>query len=147
MISQTGKAKARSPTRPKTPPILQRQKSKERKQEEEKQALVEKERALSLLRSRALDWERLQELCQPKKAPKKEDEVEETPKAPKIFTEAELSRQRNAVARLYQVKKQAEDPEQKAINERKKVVVKKLRQQALNDKKRKEEKEKARRNA
>jgi len=89
---------------------------------------------LNLIRSRALDWERLQELCQPKKATKKEDEVVETPRAPKVFTEEELGRQRKAVARLYQVKKQAEDPEQKAINERKKGVVKKLRQQVLHDK-------------
>lgn len=81
---------------------------------------------MALIRSRALDWERLQDLCQPKKAAKKEDEVP-VAKPAKVFTEEELNRQRKAVARLYQVKKQIEDPEQKAINERKTGVVKKLR--------------------
>ena len=82
---------------------------------------------MALIRSRALDWERLQDLCQPKKAAKKEDDVPAA-KPAKVFTEEELARQRKAVARLYQVKKQTEDPEQTAINDRKTGVVKKLRQ-------------------
>lgn len=127
VLSQTAKARPKSPTKPKTPPILQRQRSKERKVEEEKQAQAEKEKALNLIHSRALDWERLQALCQPKKAAKKEDEEVPPAKPARVFTDEELTRQRKAVARLYQVKKQIEDPEQKAIKERNKVVVKKLR--------------------
>ena len=141
------KLRAKSPTRAQTPPILQRQKSKERKIEEEKQAHVEKEKALAIMRSKQLDLERLKELCQPKKIIKNEEEEEEKqPKQPRAFTEEELSRQRQAVSRLYQAKKQIEDPQQKAINERNKGIVKKLRQQVLNDKKRKEEKERQKKN-
>ena len=53
------KIKGKSPTRPSTPPILQRQRSKERKIEEEKQAQAEEARALAIMRSKQLDLERL----------------------------------------------------------------------------------------
>lgn len=44
------------------------------------------------MRSKGLDWERLQELCQPKKPSKGEEKEVEPPKAPKVFTEEELTR-------------------------------------------------------
>ena len=71
---------------------MQRQKSKERKIEEEKLAKVEQEKALAIARGKRLDLERLQELCQPKKAAKDEVQEPEPPKAPKMFTEEELTR-------------------------------------------------------
>jgi hypothetical protein len=75
------KPKAKSPTRSSTPPILQRQRTRDIKREEQRLAQTEAQKTLDELHAKPLDLERLKEMCQPRKVIDKEKmEIEEMKK-------------------------------------------------------------------
>ena len=90
------------------------------------------------------------ELCQPRPPKEKPEEQKEVPKPKRLPTQAEIDKQRAAVARLSERRKPNGDASTVTTvaisqkEESKKKVLKKLRQQMLNDKRRQEEKEKKR---